>query len=77
MMGLVMKNVQREALRVWAGNRYYFQWEITKDEARQFFDYDVLRIERIASFYETNVGGKDADVSDSAQSLQDSARLRR
>lgn len=76
-MKLVISNVQSEALRVWGDKRYSFHYEITEEEAMDFFFYNSVRIKRVTSFYETNVGGKDADVSDSAQSLQDSARLRR
>jgi hypothetical protein len=68
-MGLVISNVQREALRIWAGSPYDFQLEITEKEAKQFFHYEQSRVKRVTSFYHTNVGGTDADIHDSAQSL--------
>jgi hypothetical protein len=43
-MGLVISNVQREALRVWAGNGHYFHYEITLEEANEFLHYDQSRV---------------------------------
>jgi hypothetical protein len=76
---MIMKNVQREALRIFAKTGRPYQTlrssvaEITEQEAMEFFHFEVVRSKCVMAFNQPDVGGTDADISDSAQSLQDSA----